>query len=99
MTRRFIMPQHLPLSQNQFAIVDDTDFPTLSRSKWCYRAERGGAQGYAVRTVKMDGKSRKEYLHRAIMGPTPPGYEIIFLNHDRLDCRRENLRVVTTTEA
>src|ERR1700733_6832209 len=29
----------------------------------------------------------------------PLGYEVIFLNHDRLDCRRENLRVVTQQEA
>jgi len=28
-----------------------------------------------------------------------PGHEVIFLNHDRLDCRRENLRVVTKEEA
>jgi hypothetical protein len=25
--------------------------------------------------------------------------EVIFLNHDRLDCRRQNLRVVDTHEA
>ena len=24
------------------------------------------------------------------------GYEVIFLNHDTLDCRKENLKVVTT---
>jgi hypothetical protein len=29
----------------------------------------------------------------------PEGHEVIFLNHDRLDCRRENLRVVTTEES
>jgi hypothetical protein len=29
----------------------------------------------------------------------PPGQEVIFLNHDRLDCRRENLKVVSKEEA
>ncbi|CEF49060.1 unnamed protein product [uncultured bacterium] len=29
----------------------------------------------------------------------PPGHEVIFLNFDRLDCRRANLKVVTTSEA
>ena len=29
----------------------------------------------------------------------PPGHEAIFLNHDRLDCRRENLRIATKEEA
>ncbi len=93
------MSQQLPISQNQFAVVDDDDFAALSRSRWCYRPERGGAQGYAVRTVRVDGKSKKEYLHRAIMAPVPPGMEVIFLNYDRLDCRRENLKVVGKEEA
>jgi hypothetical protein len=93
------MAQQLPLSQNKVALVDDADFPALSRSRWCYRPERNGNQGYAVRSVKVDGKHKKEYLHRVIMGSTAPGHEVIFLNHDRLDCRRENLRVVTIIEA
>jgi HNH endonuclease len=37
-------------------------------------------------------------LHRQIMDP-PTGKEVIFLNHDRLDCRRSNLRVVSKEEA
>jgi HNH endonuclease/AP2 domain len=37
-------------------------------------------------------------MHREIMNP-PKDREVIFLNHDRLDCRRENLRVVTREEA
>jgi hypothetical protein len=28
-----------------------------------------------------------------------PGQEVIFLNHDRLDSRRENLRVVSKEDA
>jgi hypothetical protein len=37
-------------------------------------------------------------MHREIMNP-PPDHEVIFLNGDKLDCRRENLRVVTKEEA
>jgi hypothetical protein len=29
----------------------------------------------------------------------PPGQEAIFLSHDRLDCRRESLRIVSKQEA
>ena len=43
-------------------------------------------------------KLRPYYLHRVIMSP-PPGHEVIFKNHDRLDCRRENLRIATREEA
>jgi hypothetical protein len=90
--------QTIPLSQNQVALVDDEDFPLLSDFRWCYRAERDERQGYAVRHRKTDGKDRLCYLHRQLMDPAP-GHEVIFLNGDRLDCRRENLRVVTKREA
>jgi hypothetical protein len=90
--------QQIELSQDQVALVDDEDFPLFSQYRWCYRSERDGKQGYAVRHVKVDGKDRLAYLHREIMQP-PEGMEVIFLNHDRLDCRRENLRVVSKQEA
>jgi hypothetical protein len=90
--------QHIPLSQGQVAIVDDTDYPLLSDFRWAYRAERDGRQGYAVRHHKVGGNDRLSYLHREIMQPGP-GQEVIFLNHDRLDCRRENLKVVSKEEA
>jgi len=90
--------QTIQLSQGQIALVDDADFPLLSEFHWCYRAERNGKQGYAVRHTKIGGKDRLSYLHRSIIQP-PEGYEVIFRNHDRLDCRRENLLVVTKKEA
>src|SRR5262245_26289400 len=90
--------QQIPLSQNQVALVDDDDYPLLSEFRWCYRAERNGNQGYAVRHRKVDGKDRPCYLHREVL-PAPGGFETIFLNHDRLDCRRENLKVVSKEEA
>jgi HNH endonuclease len=90
--------QRINLSQNQIAIVDDRDFAEVSKFRWCHRPERNGAQGYAVRHIKVDGKDRLSYLHRELMNP-PPGHEVIFLNYDRLDCRRENLRVVTKQDA
>ncbi len=88
----------IPLSQNQVALVDDQDYTLLSEHRWCYRPERDGKQGYAVRHTKVNGKDRLLYLHRQLMQPGE-GQEVIFLNHDRLDCRRENLRVVSKQEA
>jgi hypothetical protein len=90
--------QEIPLSQDQVALVDDQDYPLLSDFRWCYRPERNGRQGYAVRHHKVNGKDRLCYLHRQIL-PAPEGHETIFLNHDRLDCRRDNLRVVSKHEA
>lgn len=88
----------IPLSQNQFVTVDDQDHPALSQHRWCYRSERSGRQGYAVRNAKVDGKWKLVYLHRHLMNP-PPGYEVIFLDHDHLNCRRSNLKLVTVPEA
>jgi hypothetical protein len=90
--------QQIPLSQGKFALVDDEDFETFSQFRWCYRPERNQGPGFAVRQVKIDGKYRLSYLHREIMDP-PPCKQVIFLNHDRLDCRRENLKVVEPHEA
>src|SRR5262245_13266068 len=91
--------QTIQLSQGKVALLDDNDFARFSQFHWCYRGERNGAPGYAIRHEKLGKyKYRTEYLQRAIMKP-PPDHEVIFLNHDRLDCRRENLRVVTKEEA
>src|ERR1043165_1625319 len=89
--------QRIPLSQGQFAIVDDEDFPLLADFRWSYHAERNGGQGYAVRNGKVDGKRRLIYMQRELMIPQP-GYEVIFLNFDRLDCRRANLKIVKKEE-
>src|SRR5262249_8675914 len=51
-----------------------------------------------VRHAKVNGKDRLLYLHRQLMGPQE-GQEVLFRNHDTLDCRRENLRVVSKQEA
>ena len=91
--------QHIPLSQGQIALVDDDNFARVSQYHWCYRGERNSGQGYAIRHDKDGKKYRTVYLHREIMGPVPPEHEVIFRNGDRLDCRRENLRLVTKQEA
>jgi hypothetical protein len=90
--------RQIPLSQNQAVLLDGEDFDHVSPFHWCYRPERGGAQGYAIRHVKSGGTYRTEYLHRAIMRP-PDGHEVIVLNGDKLDCRRQNLRGVAKKEA
>ena len=86
------------LKNNQMVLLDDEDYARLSRFHWIYRGERNDNPGYAIRHAKIGDKVKTVYLHREIMNP-PFGYEVIFLNHDRLDCRRENLRVVTKEEA
>jgi len=86
--------RQIALNQGRVLIVDDEDFDWVSEFHWIYRGERDGADGYAIRKAKVGKKWVNVYLHREILNP-PPGHEVIFKYYDRLDCRRDNLAVVT----
>lgn len=90
--------KEISLNQGRTALLDDNDYERLSKFHWTYRGEKNNRPGYAIRHDKTHKKKKTVYLHREIMNP-PPGYEVIFKNNDRLDCRRENLAVVTRQES
>lgn len=71
-------------------LVDETDAALVSQWKW-----RVSPQGYASRTGYKNGRFIKILMHRLIMEPIPEGLEVDHINRNRLDNRRENLRVVT----
>lgn len=75
------------LSKGQSAIVDDEDFESLSKRKWC--ALTSGKSFYAVR----HHGEKFVYMHREIMA-TPKGMDTDHINGDKLDNRRSNLRAV-----
>lgn len=82
----------IELSRGMIAVVDDQDFLEVAQYKWSFDGN------YAVRRKRFpDGKLRKVYLHREIMG-SPAGMEVDHINHFRLDCRRENMRVCTRSQ-
>lgn len=73
------------LTQNKVTKVSDEDAYSLSLYKWHL------CNGYAARRLR--GKTRSlVYMHRQIVG-CPPDMEVDHINGDRLDNRRENLRV------
>jgi hypothetical protein len=85
--------KRIPLMNDpeQYAFVDDEDYPYLSQFKWAK-----DAQGYARRTtVDRDGKSR--LMHRVVCN-TPKGMSTDHINRVRMDNRRENLRSCTHQE-
>lgn len=77
-------------SVRAYALIDDIDEPLMA-NRWSL-----GGKGYAVRTVRFDG--RRTYtlaLHRAIFGlKRGDPRQVDHVNGDRLDCRRANLRIV-----
>ncbi len=83
----------IPLTRGAVAIVDKEDFERLSRHKWFL-----SNKGYAVRTVTVGFKKKATALmHRVILG-VPPEMETDHRNRNRLDNRRQNLRVCSFRE-
>lgn len=70
--------------------VDPADVPLTRAHRWMIY-KRPNARTLYVST-KIDG--RTAYLHREIMKPGPD-QEVDHINHDGLDCRRENMRLCT----
>jgi len=79
-----------------YAVVDVTDLPRLEGFSWSL-----DSHGYAGRSVHWrdaSGKrhSRRVGMHRAILGLRPgDGKTVDHINHDKLDNRRSNLRVLS----
>src|SRR5699024_2779496 len=72
----------IPLTQGQFAKVDNEDFDRLKGINWC-----AGPLGYVVN--KKFGR-----MHRYIMD-CPEEMVVDHINHDTLDNRKNNLRIAT----
>jgi hypothetical protein len=88
--------KEIPLTQNKIAIVSDEDYDYVNQWKWCFHRS-----GYAVRTARVEGKQKTLSMHRVILerdNPIPEGKQVDHINMNRIDNRRENLRVVTDSQ-
>ena len=90
----------IPLSQGQFAIVDDEDFEELNQFRWYAGWARNTHSFYAKRKLRWrNGKQVMELMHRRILGlERGDKRHGDHLNHTTLDNRRSNLRIVTNQE-
>ena len=74
----------IPLTRGKFAIVDDEDYPILSRHKW-----QCSKDSYAVHSTFGRGKSPYQMQEWVIS--KKPYNKIMFINRNPLDCRKCNL--------
>ena len=85
--------KEIQLTQNQQTLVDNDDYEELMKYIW--HAQKDKNIFYAVGRNKESRKSLR--MHRLIMD-CPQGMVVDHINHDTLDNRKENLRVVTKTQ-
>lgn len=82
------MSKRIPLTKGYYAIVDDADYPALSRYKW--QASERSRNVYA----STDISRKKVYMHRMIMNPAK-GLTIDHRDGNGLNNQRSNLRIAT----
>ena len=90
----------IELTKGQFALVSKKDYERLSKYKWYARWSKCTQSYYATRSVRLpNGKQTPICMHREILrlkrGDKRQGDHI---NHDTLDNRRCNVRIVTASE-
>lgn len=80
----------IPLTQGKFAIVDEEDFDSINKYKWCIHSG-----GYAFRHDSITKKW--VFLHHFLLNA---GYrkKCDHINRDKLDNRKSNLREATTIQ-
>ena len=77
----------IKLTDGQQALVDDEDYDLISQWNWSV-----SSYGYAYKN-----KNGSILMHVAIMN-TPKGMQTDHINGNKLDNRRENLRICTTAQ-
>ena len=87
------MSRTVSLTQGKVAIIDDADYERVSRFTW----HAGHIKGHWYASSRLPAWSnlaRRTRMHQLIIGDTH-GLEVDHINGDRLDNRRENLRLAT----
>lgn len=82
------------LTKGAFALVDNEDFGWINKYKWQY-----GVRGYATKNLHIGMKNGKRIsklmlMHREII-KTPKGLFTDHINGNKLDNRKQNLRICT----
>jgi len=95
---RGIFMREIKCTKDKITSVSDEDFDYLNQFKWSARAGGGSKRSWYV--YRWNGRSEKPrtlYMHREIMKRICGEFqdEVDHINHNGLDNRRENLRLVS----
>jgi hypothetical protein len=90
--------KRIPLTQGQFALVDDEDFDRLSKHKWYATWNPSTSSFYASRhSFYVNGKRNTILMHREVLVASADK-QVDHANRDSLDNRRKNLRLCSGSE-
>ena len=86
----------IPLTQNQYAIVDDDEYTNLCQKKWYAYFCKNNRSFYAghIEINPVTKKGSRVAMHRFIM-KAEKGQIVDHINHNTLDNRHCNLRIVS----
>ena len=85
--------KEIKLKNGETTIVDDDDFDYLSKHKW-YLSKHG----YAIGCEKRNNIKSFAKIHRIIMGINDPSIKIDHVNGNKLDNRKNNLRIASNSQ-
>ncbi len=80
------MTQQITLNHDKIALVDDSDYPSVSKYHWC--AHTNGYVWYAIGRVN----GTAQFLHRLLMN-APKGILVDHIDGNGLNCQRSNMRL------
>lgn len=87
----------IPLTQGQFALVDDEDYERISAFKWFAVKSRGT---YYARRNQWNSKLKRDFtipMHRVILNAAP-GVEVDHRDNNGLNNQKHNLRNCSDAE-
>src|SRR6185369_7423148 len=87
------------LTKGQVAHVDLEDAALIEQFKWSAMWNQYTNSYYAYRQIRRNGKPTSQYMHRFLMKlDHGDKRQVDHINHDTLNNRRSNLRIVTQSE-